>query len=124
MIYQQHFVPQKQEQHDHQLICLHHGAVDAVHGSSFPIYIDVFQVRNQIVQKWIVQRNSPILFWRFRGVIGSGSLSTWAYYQIYQKIWVVVHALERLQSQGDDKTGQFLASIMRFQFINSGTYFT
>jgi hypothetical protein len=29
----------------------------------------------------------------------------------------VVHALERLQNQGDDKTGQFLASIMRFQFI-------
>jgi hypothetical protein len=27
---------------------------------------------------------------------------------------VVVHALERLQSQGDDKTGQFLASIMHF----------
>jgi hypothetical protein len=48
----------------------------------------VFQVRNQIVQKWIVQRNSPILFWGFRGVIGSGSLSTWAYYQIYQKIWL------------------------------------
>jgi len=30
---------------------------------------------------------------------------------------VVVHALERLQNQGDDKAGQFLASIMRFQFI-------
>ena len=29
----------------------------------------------------------------------------------------MVHALERLQNQGDDKTGQFLASIMRFQFI-------
>jgi len=29
----------------------------------------------------------------------------------------VVHALERLQNQGDDKAGQFLASIMRFQFI-------
>jgi hypothetical protein len=29
----------------------------------------------------------------------------------------VVHALERLQNQGDDKTGQFLASIMRFQFV-------
>ena len=27
------------------------------------------------------------------------------------------HALERLQIQGDDKAGQFLASIMRFQFI-------
>jgi hypothetical protein len=26
----------------------------------------------------------------------------------------VIHALERLQSQGDDKAGQFLASIMRF----------
>jgi hypothetical protein len=51
------------------LICLQHGAVDAVHGSGFPIYIDVFQVRNQIVQKWIVQRNSPILFWRFRGCV-------------------------------------------------------
>jgi hypothetical protein len=24
-------------QHDHQLICLQHGAVDAVHGSGFPI---------------------------------------------------------------------------------------
>jgi len=36
----------------------------------------VFQVRNQIVKKWIVQRNSPILFWRFSEVIGSGSLST------------------------------------------------
>jgi hypothetical protein len=31
----------------------------------------VFQVRNQIVQKWIVQRNSPILCWRFRRVINS-----------------------------------------------------
>jgi hypothetical protein len=30
---------------------------------------------------------------------------------------VVVYALERLQNQGDDKAGQFLASIMRFQFI-------
>ena len=30
---------------------------------------------------------------------------------------IVVHALERLQNQGDDKAGQFLASIMRFQFI-------
>jgi hypothetical protein len=29
----------------------------------------------------------------------------------------VVHALERLQNQGDDQTGQFLVSIMRFQFI-------
>ena len=29
----------------------------------------------------------------------------------------MVHALEGLQNQGDDKTGQFLASIMRFQFI-------
>jgi len=29
-----------------------------------------------MVQKWIVQRNSPIQFWRFREVIGSGSLST------------------------------------------------
>jgi hypothetical protein len=29
----------------------------------------------------------------------------------------VVHALEHLQTQGDDKAGQFLASIMRFQFI-------
>jgi hypothetical protein len=31
----------------------------------------VIQVRNQIVQKWIVQRNSPILFLRFRGMIDS-----------------------------------------------------
>ena len=30
---------------------------------------------------------------------------------------IVVHALERLQNQGDDKAGQFLASIMQFQFI-------
>jgi hypothetical protein len=30
---------------------------------------------------------------------------------------VVVHAWERLQNQHDDKAGQFLASIMRFQFI-------
>ena len=29
----------------------------------------------------------------------------------------MVHALERLQNQGDDKAWQFLASIMRFQFI-------
>ena len=29
----------------------------------------------------------------------------------------MVHALARLQNQGDDKTGQFLASIMRFQFV-------
>ena len=63
-------------QHDHQLICLQHGAVDAVHGSGLAIYGDVIQVRNQIVQKWIVQRNSPILFLRFRGMIDSGTLST------------------------------------------------
>jgi hypothetical protein len=31
----------------------------------------------------------------------------------------VVHALERLQNQGVDKAGQFLASIMRFQFIKA-----
>jgi hypothetical protein len=36
----------------------------------------VIQVRNQIVQKWIVQKNSPILFLRFRGMIDSGNLST------------------------------------------------
>jgi hypothetical protein len=78
----------------------------------------VFQVLNQIVQKWTVQRNSPILFWRFRRVIGSGSLSTTL------PGHTVFHALERLQNQGDDKAGQFLASIMRFQFIKSGTYFT
>jgi hypothetical protein len=30
---------------------------------------------------------------------------------------VVVHALERLQNQGDDEAGQSLASIMQFQFI-------
>ena len=29
----------------------------------------------------------------------------------------MVHTLERLQNQGDEKAGQFLASIMRFQFI-------
>ena len=29
-----------------------------------------------MVQKWIVQRNTAILFWRFRGVIDSGSLFT------------------------------------------------
>ena len=29
----------------------------------------------------------------------------------------MVHALERLQNQGDDKAWQFLASIMQFQFI-------
>jgi hypothetical protein len=29
----------------------------------------------------------------------------------------VVHTLECLQNQGDDKAGQLLASIMRFQFI-------
>ena len=29
----------------------------------------------------------------------------------------MVHVLKRLQSQGDDKAGQFLVSIMRFQFI-------
>jgi hypothetical protein len=29
-----------------------------------------------MVQKWIVQRNSPILFWRFLGLIDSNSLST------------------------------------------------
>ena len=69
-------MPRILQQHDHQLICLQHRAVDAVHGSDFPIYIDVLQVRNQTVQKWTVQRSSPILFWHFRGVIGSGSLST------------------------------------------------
>jgi hypothetical protein len=35
-----------------------------------------FKFCNQMVQKWIVQRNSPILFWRFRGVMDSTSLST------------------------------------------------
>jgi hypothetical protein len=35
-----------------------------------------FKFCNQMVQKWIVQRNSPILFWCFRGVIDSNSLST------------------------------------------------
>jgi acyl carrier protein phosphodiesterase len=46
------------------------------HSSKIPITTflkqsknDVIQVHNQIVQKWILQRNSPILFWRFRGVI-------------------------------------------------------
>jgi hypothetical protein len=34
-----------------------------------------------------------------------------------EMITVVVNTLERLQSQGNDKAGQFLASIMRFQFI-------
>ena len=34
-----------------------------------------FKFCNQMVQKWIVQRNSPILFWRFRGEIDSNSLS-------------------------------------------------
>ena len=34
------------------------------------VFRDVFQVRNQIVKKWIAQRNSSILFWRFRGMIG------------------------------------------------------
>ena len=29
----------------------------------------------------------------------------------------MVYTLERLQNQDDDKGGQFLASIMRFQFI-------
>ena len=29
----------------------------------------------------------------------------------------MVHALERLQNQGDDKAGQFLVSTMPFQFI-------
>ena len=38
-----------------------------------------FKFCNQMVQKWIVQRNSPILFWRFRGVIESNSLSTTSY---------------------------------------------
>jgi hypothetical protein len=38
-----------------------------------------FKFCNQMVQKWMVQRNSPILFWRFRGVIDSNS-------QIYQMI--------------------------------------
>ncbi|CAG2208760.1 unnamed protein product [Mytilus edulis] len=30
---------------------------------------------------------------------------------------VVVHSLERLQNLGDDKAGQHLASLMRFQFV-------
>ena len=30
---------------------------------------------------------------------------------------VVVHALERLQRLGDDKAGQYLASITRFEFV-------
>jgi hypothetical protein len=38
-----------------------------------------FRFCNQMVQKWIEQRNSPILFWRFRGVIDSNSLSTTSY---------------------------------------------
>jgi hypothetical protein len=35
---------------------------------------------------------------------------------------VEVHALERLQNQGDDKAGQFLASIMRFQKLPYKSY--
>ena len=30
-------MPRILQQHNHQLICLQHGAVDAVHGSGFPI---------------------------------------------------------------------------------------
>jgi len=38
-------------------------------------------------------------------------------YLLRRQYPVVVHALERLQNQGDGKAGQFIASIMRFQFI-------
>ena len=40
-----------------------------------------------------------------------------AFYTFKTSYPVVVHALKCLQNQGDDKIGQFLASIMRFQFI-------
>jgi hypothetical protein len=30
---------------------------------------------------------------------------------------VVVHALEQLQQDGDEKAGQYLAAILRFEFI-------
>jgi hypothetical protein len=36
---------------------------------------------------------------------------------------VVVHALEQLQQDGDEKAGQYLAAILRFEFIISGTHF-
>jgi hypothetical protein len=49
----------------------------------------VFQVRNHIVQKWIIQRNSPILFWRFRGVIDSGSVSTTSPVARWWTHWVI-----------------------------------
>jgi hypothetical protein len=38
-----------------------------------------------------------------------------AFYTFKTSYSVVVHALICLQNQGDDKVGQFLASIMRFQ---------
>ena len=38
-------------------------------------------------------------------------------YTLRRQYPVMVNTLERLQNQGDDKAGQFLASIMRFQFI-------
>ena len=37
-------------------------------------------------------------------------------YTLRRQYPVMVNTLERLQNQGDDKAGQFLASIMRFQF--------
>jgi hypothetical protein len=40
-----------------------------------------------------------------------------AFYTFKTLYPVVVHALKCLQNQGADKVGQFLASIMRFQFI-------
>ena len=40
-----------------------------------------------------------------------------AFYTFKTSYPVVVHALRCLQNQGDDKVGQFLASIMQFQFI-------
>ena len=40
-----------------------------------------------------------------------------ALYTFKTSIPVVVHALERLQGLGDDKAGQYLASITRFVFV-------
>ena len=51
-----------------------------------------------------------------------------ALYTFKTSFHIVVHALERLQGLGDDKAGQYLASITRFVFVialvSISTHFT
>jgi hypothetical protein len=54
----------KWRQNNHYLFVLRQGALKARKEAVFRSKETWFKFCNQMVQKWIVQRNSPILFWR------------------------------------------------------------